>query len=56
VVTALVWRTVLVAWKLVRDLTGGARRRHEGEPNELARYDDVLDTWLDEDGMDATGL
>jgi hypothetical protein len=56
VVTALVRRAVLGAWRLVRDLTRGTSRRHEGDPNELARYDDVLDAWLDDDGMDATGL
>jgi hypothetical protein len=27
-----------------------------GDPNALARDDDVLDAWLDDDGMDASGL
>jgi hypothetical protein len=56
VVTAVLRRAVLGAWRLALGLKCGTSRRHEGEPNELARYDDVLDAWLDEDGMDATGL
>jgi hypothetical protein len=27
-----------------------------GHEDELARHDDVLDAWLDDDGMDASGL
>jgi hypothetical protein len=56
VVTAFVRRALLGAWRLVRGLKCGASQRLEGEPNELARYDDVLDAWFDDDGMDATGL
>ncbi len=44
------------AWRLVRDLGRSSRGRAEGESNALARDDDVLDAWLDDDGMDATGL
>lgn len=54
--TAFLRHVLLGAWILVRDLKCGTTRRFEGEPNELARYDDVLDAWLDDDGMDATGL
>jgi hypothetical protein len=56
VVTAVVRRTVLGAWRLVCGLKNGTSRPQDGEPDELARYDDVLDAWLDDDGMDATGL
>lgn len=39
--------------RLLRDLLP---RSHEGEDEDLARQDDVLDAWLDEDEVDATGL
>lgn len=39
---------------MVHDLAG-APPCH-GRANELARFDDVLDGWLDDDGMDASGL
>lgn len=41
---------------LLRDLAGGTSVRGGEDPNALARVDDVLDAWLDDDGMDATGL
>jgi hypothetical protein len=50
------WLTRLLRWarRMVRD-PARARTNHE-VPNELARDDDVLDAWLDDDGMDASGL
>lgn len=42
-------------WKLVRDLAALPGERVRGDA-ELAQYDDLLDAWLDDDGMDATGL
>ena len=54
--TAFLWHVLLGTWRLVRDLKFEKSRPHRGESNELARYDDVLDAWLDDDGMDATGL
>jgi hypothetical protein len=40
---------------LLRDLAGAESKRERDDPNSLARDDDVLDAWLDDDGMDATG-
>lgn len=47
---------LLRAWLLVRDLAEAPSALAENGPNALAREDDVLDAWLDDDGMDATGL
>ena len=46
------------AVKLVDDLASdvGTRRFSQPRDDELAQWDDVLDAWLDDDGMDATGL
>jgi hypothetical protein len=47
------WRTFL---SLVRDLAGtGQFSVAEADPVEMARHDDVLDAWFDDDGMDASG-
>lgn len=46
----------LRTWMLLRELAGGTSVRGGEDPNALARVDDVLDAWLDDDGMDATGL
>jgi hypothetical protein len=35
---------------------GGAAGQRARGGNELAREDDALDVWLDDDGMDASGL
>lgn len=37
---------------LVRDLAGTVRSKDD----DPAQVDDVLDVWLDDDGIDATGL
>jgi hypothetical protein len=39
---------------MLRDLASG-RPRHN-RANDLARHDDALDAWLDEDSIDASGL
>jgi hypothetical protein len=44
------------AVKLVNDLAGDEGTRSQPGDDELAQWDDVLDAWLDDDGMDATGL
>lgn len=45
----------LRARALLRDLVD-VDRRSDGDASALAREDDVLDAWLDEDEMDTTGL
>lgn len=39
---------------MLRDLAGSPPLDESG--NEVARHDDVLDAWFDDDAMDATGL
>lgn len=46
------WRLL---WALVRDLVSAFRALQE-DADVQAQDDDLLDAWLDDDGMDATGL
>lgn len=50
---AALWRLL---WNLVRDVSSPVLDDRERDGDEQAQDDDLLDAWLDEDGIDATGL
>ena len=50
---ATLWRLL---WNLVRDLAAPVLGERERDEDESAQDDDLLDAWLDDDGMDASGL
>jgi hypothetical protein len=41
---------------LMRDLAASSHRAGDGESEERAQQDDLLDATLDDDGIDASGL